>query len=88
MSSPEMYVEVWKDKPYAELVEEKNSLIEEITRFENGDIHQGEIVINPTPEVVYQCNLGYLSELCRLIVEKYQREYVWADFYTDEDEEY
>lgn len=75
MTSPEMFAEIWKDKSYADLVKEKNSLIEEITRFENGDIHQGEIIIHPTPDVVYQCNLEYLSELCKLIVDKYQDEF-------------
>lgn len=86
MINPKGYIEEFKNKPYDELVKEKNYLVGEILKFENGVGLNGERIIHPSPEVVYQCNLGYLSELCKLIVEKYQREYVWADFYTDEDE--
>lgn len=78
MSSPEEFAEMRKDKSYAELVKEKNELLAEITRFENGEIHTGTRVMNPPPEVIYQCNLEYLSELCKLIVDKYRDEYVWA----------
>lgn len=87
MSSPEEYIEFRKNKSYAELVEEKNKLIAEIKRFENGEIHTGTRVMNPTPEVIYQCNLEYLSVLCKMIVDKYRDEYVWA-YLNDDDEDY
>lgn len=87
MISSEGFIEMIKDLSYAELIQEKNKLIAEIERFENGEIHTGERVIHPTPEVIYQCNLEYLSELCKLIVDKYQDEFVYADTNDDEDEE-
>lgn len=41
------------------------------------------MMIHPSPEVFYQCNLEYLGELCKLISEKYNQEYIWGE----EDEE-
>lgn len=84
MISPSCFIETKKNMSYAELVEEKDKLIAEINRFERGEIYPKERAIAPSPEVVYQCNLSYLAELCKLIVDKYHDEVVWAGINDDE----
>ena len=50
----------------------------EIQAFENHSYDSELDFIHPSPSVVYQCNLKYLGELCKLIAEKYNQEYVWG----------
>jgi hypothetical protein len=73
MRSPESYVDDLKDKPYEDLIKEKDKLIKNIQRFENNQIADLEFYINPSPEVIYQCNLLYLSELCKLVHDKFNK---------------
>lgn len=73
MISPQSYVNDLKEKSYEELIKEKDKLIKEIQRFENNKIADSEFCMNPSPEVVYQCNLLYLSELCKLVHDKFNK---------------
>lgn len=78
MISPNCYIDELKDKSYKELLKERKELLEAIYSFENEEIEQGEIICSPSPEVVYQMNLEYLGELCKLISKKYNEEYIWG----------
>lgn len=80
MISPNGFVEELKDKPYKELLKERDKLIRQIRAFEKDKVPESEYSICPSSEVVYQMNLQYLGELCNLIAEKYNKEYVWKDW--------
>lgn len=71
MISPEAYIKELEDKSYEELLAEKARLNAKIEEFENHDNSSPTIVISPSPEVRYQCNLEYLAALCNLITKKY-----------------
>ena len=77
MISPEAYIDELKNETYKELIKEKNKLLKEISDFENNKIADEEYNINPSPDVIYQCNLLYLSKLCELIADKFNKEYEW-----------
>ena len=77
MISPETYIDELKNKTYKELIKEKDKLLKEISDFENNKIADEEYNINPSPDVIYQCNLLYLSKLCELIADKFNKEYEW-----------
>ena len=77
MISPEAYIDELKNEIYKELIKEKNKLLKEISDFENNKIADEEYNINPSPDVIYQCNLLYLSKLCELIADKFNKEYEW-----------
>lgn len=77
MISPESYIDELKNKTYKELIKEKNKLLKEISDFENNKIADEEYNIDPSPDVIYQCNLLYLSKLCELIADKFNKEYEW-----------
>ena len=77
MISPETYIDELKNKTYKELLKEKDKLLKEISDFENNKIADEEYNINPSPDVIYQCNLLYLSRLCELIADKFNKEYEW-----------
>ena len=77
MISPEAYIDELKNKTYKELIKEKNKLLKEISDFENNKIADEEYNINPSPDVIYQCNLLYLSKLGELIADKFNKEYEW-----------
>ena len=80
MISPNCFVDKLKDKTYKELLKERDKLIRQIRAFEKDKVPEIEYSICPSPEVVYQMNLQYLGELCNLIAEKYNKEYVWKDW--------
>lgn len=71
--SPQNYVADLKDKCYEDLIKEKDKLVKEIQRFENNKIIDCEFYMNPSPEAVYQCNLLYLSELCKLVHDSFNK---------------
>ena len=74
MIAPEVFVKMYKDKTYEELIQIRYELIDEIEGFEERAA-SGEpevIKIHPSPDVRYQMNLQYLGKLCELIVEKYR----------------
>ncbi len=74
MISPEMFIEEYKNKSYAELLPIRDELLEEIRAFENRTYNSEMNMVHPSPEVVYQCNLEYMGKLCELIAEKYNSE--------------
>ena len=78
MISPDYYFEEQKDKSYEDLLKEKKKLLKEISDFENDKIPEDDYNIDPSPDVIYQCNLLYLSKLCELIAEKYNKEFEWG----------
>ena len=82
MISPEAYVIGLKDADYETLIEERNELIDFIREFEEkekaGDRSVTEWMMMPSPEVQYHLNLQYLSELCKFMAEKYNKEFVWG----------
>ena len=73
MISPEIFIEEQKDKTYQELLVERNKLIREIKQYESGEEPE-HIIINPSPDVRYQCNLEYLAKICELIARKFNEE--------------
>lgn len=83
MISPVTFVERLKDADYNTLIKERNQLTEYIVEFEKkekaGDRSGDEWNICPRPDVQYQMHLEYLSELCKLMKEKYCEEYAWGD---------
>ncbi|MCR5566720.1 MAG: hypothetical protein K6F61_07690 [Clostridiales bacterium] len=83
MTSPGNYIKRLKDAPYTELIKERDELIESIRKFEKaelaGDRSDPAWGMCPSPDVQYQCDLEYLSELCNFMQEKYNNEYVWED---------
>ena len=76
MISPQSFIENLENKEYEILIKEKNKLINEIKRFEENKMTDSEICMDPSPEVIYQCNLLYLSELCKLIHDKFNKR-IW-----------
>ena len=79
MISPDMFVELHKDKKYKDLLPVRDELIADIREFENMTYAPEMDNICPAPEVLYQVRLLYLGRLCKLISEKYNKEYVWGD---------
>lgn len=73
MIGPKTYIEQFEDKSYEELLVEKKNLINKISEFEDENYKILDIVVEPSPDVRYQCNLEYLAELCILIAEKYRK---------------
>ena len=83
MISPGFYIKTFEGAKYLQLIQERDRLLNYIKEYEGKDIagdHSGrEWSINPKPNVRYQLYLDYLSALCSLMREKYNREYVWGD---------
>ena len=81
MISPEYYVEEHKNDTFDQLLQAKNELIEEIQRLEtivfDDQRTSDEWLIHPSPAVRYQMELEYLSEICKFIINKYNKEIVW-----------
>ena len=72
MVSSEAFIEEYKDKTYEELIEVRNELIKDIKKYESNFKDSEEFtIVCPSPELVYQMNHEYLSELCMLIAEKF-----------------
>ena len=81
MISPEAFIEFeCKDKSYNELLKMRDSLIRQVRAFEKGKISEKEYLIIPSPATRYQMNLEYLGELCKLISEKYNEEFMWNNY--------
>ena len=83
MISPEGYLALLKGDSFEELVAERKRLVDEINELEEivyEKVHKDERwQINPQPDVQYQMMLEYLSKLCILISEKYNKEIVWEE---------
>ena len=67
----------WELKNTCQKSNQNCKLLKEISDFENNKIADEEYNINPSPDVIYQCNLLYLSKLCELIADKFNKEYEW-----------
>lgn len=74
MIDPEIFKESHRHKSLEEIIKVRDSLIREIRRYERDGPEDTEIAMDPGPDVVYYCNLSYLSEICGLIQEKIHEE--------------
>lgn len=83
MTSPSMYLEKLKDAEYMDLIAEREKLLAFIRDFEEKEIaddrSSDEWGVHPQPDMRYQVYLEYLCELCRMMKEKYNTDYVWGD---------
>ena len=75
MMSPEMFVELNKDKKYVELLPIRDELIQSIREFEIETYDPSLATMHPTPDVIYQVRLQYLAKLCELICDKFNEEF-------------
>lgn len=79
MLCPSAYVSVLEDEPYNVLIEKKNNLVEEIKELEemmfSRESPVGGYDICPSPDVMYQVKLDYLSELCKLMTNRFNADY-------------
>lgn len=76
MISPETFISLYKNKSYHELLKIRESLLDDIHTFESikpGDTLDGIELVDPSDDVIYQSNLEYLAELCRLIAKKHHQ---------------
>ena len=91
MIDPGNYIEQFKDASYLELMEERDSLIAFMHKYEQdeiaGDRTDPSWGIHPQPVVRYQMYLEYLAALCKLMRDKYNHEYVWGDRTLNQDSE-
>lgn len=89
MFSPEMYIEGWKEATYQELMEERDGLVQFLKDYEEKESAGNGLSEDwdkcPTPDVEYQMSLLYLSELSRLMCEKYNQDYIWGNHTLQED---
>lgn len=67
MMSPKMYIKDLENKSYEELLIEKDELINDIKKYENGEVVDS---FKPSGGTIYKMHLQYLAELCLLIVNK------------------
>ena len=83
MITPQTYIEELKDADYFDLIAERDGLIASLQEFEKneiaGDRSGFEWNMMPMPYVKYQMYLVYLSELCKLMHEEYNKDYVMGD---------
>lgn len=70
MIDPESLKESLRHASLTEIIKERDRLIREIRKYERGKIPEEDFCMNPSPDVVYSCNLSYLSVICDLIQEK------------------
>ena len=79
MISPGAFVEEYRDEPIEETIKRRDELIDNIKNLEkivfSKDRSSDEWNFHPGPEVRYQVNLEYLSQICILLSEKYNAEY-------------
>ena len=82
MIGPDAFVEAYKDSSYEELMEARDELVKDIKEFEeayfNDKITDEDRQYLPSPETRYQMNLEYLSELLKLMHDKFNSKYVWS----------
>ena len=70
MADPSTVRKALENATLEEIIKERDKLIREIRRYENGKIPEDEYYMDSSPEVVYMMNNLYLAELCNLIYEK------------------
>lgn len=80
MISPKNYAEQFSKASYQKMIKERDNLFGDIKNFENmkkaGTDFNGEDMIDPQPDVIYQMNMDYLAELLLIMRRKYNEEYV------------
>ncbi len=83
MISPNGYVEEHVNDTFEEMIEERKRLVDTINQLEeiayDEDHSDPQWQFCPGPDVQYQMTLEYLSELCNLLKEKYNKEIVWGE---------
>jgi hypothetical protein len=79
MISPHGFLDEHRNDSYEKLLKIRDALIREIRAFERKKIPTDQWMICPSPEVIYQMNLQYLSVLCDYIAERYNNEFVNCD---------
>ena len=91
MIPPKDYIASLKDKSYLELIKCRDKLIQYLRDYEEkemaGDRSDPEWLCHPSPEVRYQMSFEYLAELCQLMHERYNEEYVWGERTLKQDAE-
>lgn len=80
MIDTQQYVDNVKGYPYEKLIKERNRLVKSLKDFEKGwfagDKSGDEWYYCPSPDVVYQCELEYLSALCDFMNERFNNDYI------------
>ena len=74
MIDPKIFKESLRHESLEEIIKARDSLIRKIQKYERDGPEDTEITMDPGPDVVYYCNLSYLSEICCLIQEKIHEE--------------
>ena len=74
MLDPKSVKESLRHASLTEIIKERDRIIREIRKYEKGKITEEEFYRDSGPDVVYYCNLSYLSEICGLIQEKIHEE--------------
>lgn len=75
MISPELFQEEHEQDTYGDLLKVRERLLTEIYVFENAASKsktESQIFVDPSPDVVYRCNLGYLAKTAELLAKKYR----------------
>ena len=67
MIDPKSYRFQFENASLEELLSERDRIIEFMHDYENHNLPDEDYSIDPTPEVVYFSNIGYLTEVCDLI---------------------
>ena len=87
MISPGAFIAQYSRCSYAELIDIRNELMKEIFDFEaqekSGIRNVEDWMISPGPDVRYQMNMDYLSELLKLMGEKYNEDVTFVDEHSD-----
>ena len=73
MVNPQSYANKLKDLSYEELITRRNQLIDDLHKFETGNITDRERMKRPSPEVVYQHKNLYLIKVTKLLSEKFNK---------------
>ena len=89
ITSASSYIKDLKDKDYLQLIEERTKLLTFISDYEQkemaGERSPFDWLTHPQLVEKYQAYLEYLAELCKLMKEKYHKEYIWGDRKLEED---
>ena len=79
MISPEMFADEYRNDSIEEIIEIRDELINDIKDLEkivfDKERNTEAWGFCPGPDVQYQVNLEYLSQICILLSEKYNEEY-------------
>ena len=87
MIGPEGYRMDHEGDSWEELAAERARLNRSLRRFElhHGELLNAECSMDPGPDVVYQCELEHLRELCDLTLRAMRKETGLAELFGDEE---